>query len=111
LQLQHERNVLEKQPAGAIDSRSQAFKDLADEAGLMADNPGRSTRLTEILTGESGCDQIDLGERAQLADVRLNGHSKSLAEYFSGTAIDLANHPGTMTSLGETELDPADASE
>jgi hypothetical protein len=59
---------------------------------LLADDACGAPGLTEILTRETGGDQIHLGECAQLSDIRPHWHVELAAKNLSGAGVDLAEH-------------------
>jgi hypothetical protein len=99
LQLQHERHVLEKQPARAAGPRSKTLEHLSYESGLHASNASCSTGLAKILTRKSRGDQINLGESTELCDVGFDPHSETACQDMSRGGVDLANHRGPMARL------------
>jgi hypothetical protein len=99
LQLQHERHVLEKQPARAAGPRSKTLEDLAYESGLHAGNASGSTGLAEILTRKSRGDQVGLGESTELCNVGFDPHSETPCQDMGSGGVDLADHRSPMARL------------
>jgi hypothetical protein len=90
-ELQHERNILEQQPAWTILFVAQPLEHFTDEARLLARDSGGRASLAEVLAGESRGDEVDLRERtAQPTDVSLERRLEGVLEDLSGSRIDFA---------------------
>lgn len=111
LQLEHEWHVLEQQPPRlAAPRRFEQPKHVFDETGTAAGDSCRTTRLTEILAGESRGQHVHTAEGFEFADVACERHAgKARLEDAAGARIDFTEQRRPMACSGQAELDCADA--
>lgn len=85
---------------------------MPDKARVGATNSRGSARLTQVLAGESGRDDVDVANPLEFANVPDQGNvSEPRGEDSRCTFIDLAEQFRTMPGLPQPELDAADAGE
>jgi len=72
IEAEHERDVLQQHPIwpATIDQS----KDVIHQSRFLTPDAGGSSSLTEILTGESGCHQLDCWQRLQLGNIARVRH-------------------------------------
>jgi hypothetical protein len=98
-ELQHERDILEQQPAWTIFFVAQPFEHFTDEARLLARDSGGRASLAEVLARESRGDEVGLRERgAQPTDIALDRRLEVVLEDVSRSRIDFAEEFVTVAS-------------
>src|SRR5262249_29050700 len=111
-ELQHERDILEQQPAWTIPLVAQAFEHFTDEARLLARDSGGRARLAEVLAREPRGDQVDLRERAaHTTDVALELRLEVVFEDLPRARIDFAEKLVAVACELQTALNAANACE
>ena len=87
-------------------------EDLADEAGVAAADAGGAAGLAEVLAGEPGRDEFDVGEPVELADVvGQPNDGEAVLEHRDGGGVVLAQQARRVPGGVQTEFDAADPGE
>ena len=95
-ELQHERHVLDQQPARTLLALDQT-EHLVHQAGSCAGDACRSSGLGEVLAGETGGDQFDVaGQRAQRGDVGVQRHVGRIANGRTAWAPGSISHSSSV---------------
>jgi hypothetical protein len=113
VQLEHERDVLQEQPARPSATPGDEPKHVVDQARLFAVDAERATCLAEVLAREAGGDQLCTGRQSP-----ESGHIGSLLdvgevgrEYCLGSGINLAEQFRGPTVVVKADLQAGDSSE
>jgi hypothetical protein len=59
---------------------AKSLEDLSDEGGLIPADPSCPPRLTQVLAGESGGNEVYFGERAERTHIRRDLHTELFSE-------------------------------
>ena len=85
---------------------------MADKTGAATCDPGRLSRLTQILAWKAGRDHVDCRQLPKLGDVAYTlDLGEPGGEHSLSGRVPLAQELGAMTGLVESELDAANAGE
>ena len=91
----------------------QESENVLDESGPRTRDPRRLPSLTQVLTRETGCQDIHaLWDRGQTTDIAVKPNTgKVFFENHDRTLIDLAEPGGLVTGISQARLDASDPGE
>jgi hypothetical protein len=111
VELEHEGDVFEEQPARTSAAVEKALEYFGDESGLTAGDARSAASLAQVLARETRGQEVDMGYRTEGADVGVDLGFEVRCEYALCGGVDLAEQLRAMARAGEAEFDAADAGE
>ncbi len=108
-ELEHERNVLDQQPARALLALDQT-EHLVHQARACTGDACGLAGLREVLAGETGGHQFDVtGQRTQFGDVTVQRHvGETRTENCLRARIDFTQQFGVPPMFREPQLETTD---